>query len=119
MPQRTVAHDDVTVIGCPALAKLGGDVATGASLAFPRKAKASFTYAGGSSSELTEELYSDTEDKISRSVGRIFEAMTSGDPDAADLAARDHIRKLRIRLSQAVAPGPSESAEPGRVRPVD
>jgi hypothetical protein len=77
MPQRTVAHDDVTVIGCPALAKLGGDVATGASLAFPRKAKASFTYAGGSSSELTEELYSDTEDKISRSVGRIFEAMTS------------------------------------------
>ncbi|MET8473749.1 GntR family transcriptional regulator [Streptomyces sp. NPDC006422] len=50
---------------------------------------------------------------------RIFEAMTSGDPDAADLAARDHIRKLRIRLSQAVAPGPSESAEPGRVRPVD
>ncbi|MGW2344161.1 GntR family transcriptional regulator [Streptomyces sp. NPDC001661] len=50
---------------------------------------------------------------------RIFEAMTSGDPDAADLAARDHIRKLRIRLSQAVAPGPSESAEAGRVRPVE
>lgn len=50
---------------------------------------------------------------------RIFEAMTSGDPDAADLAARDHIRKLRIRLSQAVAPGPSQSAEAGRVRPVE
>ncbi|MEH0521175.1 MULTISPECIES: hypothetical protein [Streptomyces] len=77
MPQRTTTHDDVTVNGCPALAKLGGDAATGASLAFPRKAKASFTYAGGSSSELTEELYSDTEDKLSRSVDRIFEAMTS------------------------------------------
>ncbi|MDX2822149.1 hypothetical protein PV416_13835 [Streptomyces ipomoeae] len=76
MPRRTAAHDDVTVIGCPALAKLG-DASTGASLAFPRKAKASFTYAGGSSSELTEELYSDTEDKLSRSVDRIFEAMTS------------------------------------------
>ncbi|MFZ3556111.1 GntR family transcriptional regulator [Streptomyces sp. BH055] len=50
---------------------------------------------------------------------RIFEAMTSGDPDAADLAARDHIRKLRIRLSQAVAPGPSDTAGPGRVRPVE
>ncbi|MEB8336559.1 GntR family transcriptional regulator [Streptomyces endophyticus] len=50
---------------------------------------------------------------------RIFEAMTSGDPDAADLAARDHIRRLRIRLSQAVAPGPSESSGPGRVRPVE
>ncbi|MFJ9129362.1 MULTISPECIES: GntR family transcriptional regulator [unclassified Streptomyces] len=50
---------------------------------------------------------------------RIFEAMTSGDPDAADLAARDHIRKLRIRLSQAVAPGPSESSGAGRVRPVE
>ncbi|MEV5609701.1 GntR family transcriptional regulator [Streptomyces sp. NPDC052225] len=48
---------------------------------------------------------------------RIFEAMTSGDPDAADLAARDHIRRLRIRLSQAVAPGPA--AGPGHVRPVD
>ncbi|WP_425836250.1 GntR family transcriptional regulator [Streptomyces fractus] len=50
---------------------------------------------------------------------RIFEAMTSGDPDAADLAARDHIRKLRIRLSQAVAPGPSEASGSGRVRPVE
>ncbi|MFI5661764.1 GntR family transcriptional regulator [Streptomyces sp. NPDC051684] len=50
---------------------------------------------------------------------RIFEAMTSGDSDAADLAARDHIRKLRIRLAQAVAPGPSGPAEPGRVRPVE
>ncbi|MCX4833837.1 GntR family transcriptional regulator [Streptomyces sp. NBC_00006] len=50
---------------------------------------------------------------------RIFEAMTSGDPDAADLAARDHIRKLRIRLSQAVAPGPSGSSGAGRVRPVE
>lgn len=34
MPQRTAAHDDVTVIGCPALAKLG-DATTGTSLVFP------------------------------------------------------------------------------------
>ncbi|MGA4847419.1 GntR family transcriptional regulator [Streptomyces sp. G5(2025)] len=40
---------------------------------------------------------------------RIFEAMTAGDPEAAEQAARDHIRRLRTRLSQAVtaeaAPG--------------
>ncbi|MFG3662216.1 hypothetical protein [Streptomyces sp. NPDC047706] len=77
MPQRTAAHDDVTVIGCPALAKLGDAAVNGASLALPRKAKASFTYAGGSDSELSEELYSNAEDKLSRSVDRIFEAMTS------------------------------------------
>lgn len=35
MPQRTAAHDDVTVIGCPALAKLGDAAVNGASLAFP------------------------------------------------------------------------------------
>ncbi|NDZ79388.1 GntR family transcriptional regulator [Streptomyces sp. SID10853] len=50
---------------------------------------------------------------------RIFEAMTSGDPDAAELAARDHIRRLRIRLSQAVAPGPDRTeGAPVPVRPV-
>lgn len=42
-PQRPARRDDVAVVGCPALAKLGGDAATGTSLAFPRKAKASFT----------------------------------------------------------------------------
>ncbi|MFJ8944244.1 hypothetical protein ACIRG4_13465 [Streptomyces sp. NPDC102395] len=77
MPQRTAEHDDVTLIGCPALAKLGDEAATGASLAFPRKAKATFTYAGGSNSEVSEELYSDVETKLSSGVGRIFEAMTS------------------------------------------
>ncbi|WP_282703404.1 hypothetical protein [Streptomyces sp. CC219B] len=76
-PQRPARHDDVTVIGCPALEQLGSDAAVGGSLDFPHKAKASFTYAGGSDSELAEELYSDAEDKLSRSVGRIFEAMTS------------------------------------------
>ncbi|WP_217553026.1 hypothetical protein [Streptomyces sp. GbtcB6] len=76
-PQPSEQHDDVTVIGCPALEKLGTEVAVGGSLDFPHKAKASFTYAGGSDSEVAEELYSDTGDKLSRSVGRIFEAMTS------------------------------------------
>ncbi|MGA5879515.1 hypothetical protein ACPC3D_27445 [Streptomyces cellulosae] len=76
-PQRPAQHDDVTVIGCPALEKLGSEAAVGDSLDFPHKAKVSFTYAGGPGSAVAEELYSDAEDKLSRSVGRIFEAMTS------------------------------------------
>ncbi|KUN95266.1 hypothetical protein [Streptomyces caeruleatus] len=76
-PQRPAQHDDVTVIGCPALEKLGSEAAVGGSFDFPHKAKASFTYAGGSNSEVAEELYSDAEDKLSREVGRIFEAMTA------------------------------------------
>ncbi|MEU9228323.1 hypothetical protein AB0D40_28625 [Streptomyces massasporeus] len=67
----------MTVIGCPALAKLGGDAATGTSLGFPRKAKASFTYAGSSNSELSEELYSDTAARLSKGIGEIFDAMVS------------------------------------------
>ncbi|MEU0742935.1 GntR family transcriptional regulator [Streptomyces sp. NPDC006134] len=50
---------------------------------------------------------------------RIFEAMVSGDPDAAERAAREHIRRLRIRLSQAVGsgpPGPRDADAP--VRPI-
>lgn len=76
-PQRAAMRNGVTVIGCPALEKLGSEAAIGGSLDFPNKAKASFTYAGASDSEVAEELYSDAEDKLSRSVGRIFEAMTS------------------------------------------
>lgn len=59
--ERPTQHDDVTVIGCPALSELGGDAATGGTLTFPHKAKAAFTY-GGSSSEVAEELYSDSAD---------------------------------------------------------
>ncbi|MFE2463252.1 hypothetical protein [Streptomyces sp. NPDC059402] len=44
---------------------LGGDAATGGTLAFPHKAKADFTY-GGSSSEICEELYSDSVKKARR-----------------------------------------------------
>ncbi|NGO46196.1 hypothetical protein [Streptomyces ureilyticus] len=72
----SVQHDDVTVLGCPALAKLGGDAITGGSLDFPRKEKASFTYTGDSDSAVSEELYSDTADKLSDGTGRIFAAMT-------------------------------------------
>ncbi|MEU9245725.1 hypothetical protein [Streptomyces sp. NPDC048385] len=75
-PERPAQHDDVTVLGCPALDKLGGDAATGGSLDFPRKAKASFTYTGDSDSEVSEELYSDSADKLSDGTGRIFDAMT-------------------------------------------
>ncbi|MFB8017004.1 hypothetical protein ACFC36_00410 [Streptomyces rubiginosohelvolus] len=74
-PERPAQHDDVTVIGCPALNELGGDAATGGSLSFPRKAKASFTYGNGSS-EISEELYSASATELSDGIGRIFEAMT-------------------------------------------
>ncbi|WP_031045825.1 hypothetical protein [Streptomyces sp. NRRL F-5650] len=73
----TQHNDDVTVIGCPALDKLGGEAATGQSLDFPNKAKVAFTYSGGTDSEVSEELYSDTANKLSDGVGRIFEAMAS------------------------------------------
>ncbi|GGL34753.1 hypothetical protein GCM10010095_20120 [Streptomyces anthocyanicus] len=74
-PGRPAQHNDVTVLGCPALSELGGDAATGGTLDFPRKAKADFTY-GNSSSEFSEELYSDSAKKLSDSIGRIFDAMT-------------------------------------------
>ncbi|MEV5449508.1 hypothetical protein [Streptomyces sp. NPDC052535] len=74
-PERPAQHDDVTVLGCPALSELGGDAATGGTLTFPHKAKADFTY-GGSSSEISEELYSDSPKKLSDGVTGIFDAMT-------------------------------------------
>ncbi|MBU6531794.1 hypothetical protein ACGFWG_20475 [Streptomyces sp. NPDC048405] len=74
-PERPAQHDDVKVIGCPALSELGGDAATGGTLAFPHRAKVDFTY-GGSSSEISEELYSDSVKKLSDGIGRIFDAMT-------------------------------------------
>ncbi|WP_217572217.1 hypothetical protein [Streptomyces sp. GbtcB7] len=74
-PERPTQHDDVTVVGCPALNELGGDAATGGTLTFPRKAKTAFTY-GGSSSEISEELYSDSANKLSGGIDRIFDAMT-------------------------------------------
>ncbi|MCT7355155.1 hypothetical protein N4P33_23805 [Streptomyces sp. 15-116A] len=74
-PKRPAQHDDVTVIGCQALSQLGGDAATGGTLTFPHKAKAAFTY-GYSSSEISEELYSDTANKLSTGIRRIFDAMT-------------------------------------------
>ncbi|OKI09383.1 hypothetical protein A6A06_01335 [Streptomyces sp. CB02923] len=75
-PERPAQHDDVTVLGCPALNGLGGDAATGGSLDFPRRAKATFTYGHGGS-EVSEELYSDTSGKLSGGTNRIFEAITS------------------------------------------
>ncbi|MEU0308912.1 hypothetical protein [Streptomyces cyaneofuscatus] len=76
-PQAADRHDDVTVIGCPALEKLGSDAATGATLDFTRKAKASFTYAGSTNSEVSEELYSDSATKLSNGIGKVFNAMVS------------------------------------------
>lgn len=75
-PERPTQHDDVTVLGCPALNDIGGDAAMGGSLDFPHKAKATFTYTAGSNSEVSEELYSDTTRKLSTGTGRIFDAMT-------------------------------------------
>ncbi|MCZ4101324.1 hypothetical protein G3I60_40125 [Streptomyces sp. SID13666] len=75
-PDQPARHDDVAVVGCPALSKVGGDAATGGSLDFPRKAEATFTYAGGPDSEVSEELYSDSPTKLSDGISRIFNAMT-------------------------------------------
>ncbi|RSS13979.1 hypothetical protein [Streptomyces sp. WAC08401] len=74
-PEPPAQHDDVTVLGCPALSELGGDAATGGTLAFPHKAKADFTY-GYSSSEIAEALYSDSAKKLSDGIARVFDAMT-------------------------------------------
>ncbi|MDI3417286.1 hypothetical protein [Streptomyces luteolus] len=76
-PEAPRRSGDVAVIGCPALEKLGTGAATGSGLAFPRKAKVSFTYTGSSSSELGEELYSDSPAKLSRGIGKVFDAMLS------------------------------------------
>lgn len=76
-PPRPAVHDDVSVIGCPVLEKLGADAATGAGLDFSRKAKASLAYVGGSDSELSEELYSDSAAKLSKGIGQISDAMLS------------------------------------------
>ncbi|WP_043267147.1 hypothetical protein [Streptomyces sp. CT34] len=75
--ERAQHNDDVTVLGCPALDKLGGDAATGGTLNFPRKVKVAFSYGAASTSEVSEELYSDTAQKLSEGVGRIFDAMAS------------------------------------------
>ncbi|WP_405729151.1 hypothetical protein OG885_09780 [Streptomyces sp. NBC_00028] len=74
-PKAPRRNDDVTVIGCPALEKLGGDTATGSGLDFARKAEVSFTYSGSSSSEVSEELYSDSPAKLSRGISKVFDAM--------------------------------------------
>ena len=76
-PEAPRRNDDVTVIGCPALAKLGSDAVTGFGLNFTRKAKASFAYTGSSNSEVSEELYSDSAAKLSTGIGRVFDAMLS------------------------------------------
>lgn len=77
LSQRPAAHDDVTVIGCPALERLGAEAATGAGLGFSRKAKVSFAYSADGGSEVSEELYSDTAAKLSKGIGEIFDAMVS------------------------------------------
>ncbi|MEU8482342.1 hypothetical protein [Streptomyces sp. NPDC048641] len=76
-PEAPRRNDDVTVIGCPALEKLGSSAATGSGLDFARKAKASFAYSGSSSSEVSEELYSDSPAKLSTGISKVFDAMLS------------------------------------------
>ncbi|MGW6458683.1 hypothetical protein ACWF94_22675 [Streptomyces sp. NPDC055078] len=76
-PERDPGRDDVTVIGCPPLDKLGGEAAAGGSLDFPHRAKAAFSDTGSGDSEVAEELYSDTETRLSAETKRIFDAMVS------------------------------------------
>ncbi|MFD5133992.1 hypothetical protein [Streptomyces olindensis] len=98
-PERLAQHDDITVLGCPALDNLGGDAATGGSLDFPRKAKVSFTYTGGgNSSAMSEELYSDTADKLSDGTRRIFDAMT-GCPEYQVLSGSTAVDVTTQRMS--------------------
>ncbi|MEU6814019.1 hypothetical protein [Streptomyces sp. NPDC046860] len=75
-PEQPAEHEDVTVIGCPALSKLGGNAATGGQLTFPRNAKTTFAYGSGSDSEVSEALYSDSPNKLSDVIGRVSDAMT-------------------------------------------
>ncbi|MFD6912388.1 hypothetical protein [Streptomyces virginiae] len=75
-PESAARHDDVTVIGCPALEQLGGDAAAGGSLNFPNKAKVTFVYSGSTGSEVAEELYSDDAPKLAVGTKQIFDAMT-------------------------------------------
>jgi hypothetical protein len=97
-PERPSRHNDVTVVGCTALSELGGDAATGGSLTFPRKAKATFTYTEGSNSEVTEELYSDNANKLSDGIDRIFDAMT-GCPTYQVLAGGTAIDMVSQKLT--------------------
>ncbi|MEW2163594.1 hypothetical protein AB0912_11425 [Streptomyces sp. NPDC007084] len=76
-PETPRRDDDVTILDCPALEKLGSNAATGSGLAFTRKAKASFTYTSSSTSEVSEELYSDSPAKLSKGIGKVFDAMLS------------------------------------------
>ncbi|TCR22961.1 hypothetical protein [Streptomyces sp. BK205] len=76
-PETPRHNDDVTVIGCPALENLGGDTATGSGLDFAHKAKASFAYTASTSSEVSEELYSDSAAKLSKGMSKVFDAMLS------------------------------------------
>ncbi|WP_318209466.1 MULTISPECIES: hypothetical protein [unclassified Streptomyces] len=75
-PETSGSRNDVTVIGCPALENLGGDAAAGGSLDFPNNAKTTFAYTRGTDSEVAEELYSDTLDKLGPGTKTVFEAMT-------------------------------------------
>ncbi|MCW8103527.1 hypothetical protein [Streptomyces tauricus] len=74
-PEIPTSHNEVTVLGCPALGKLGDEAAMGGSLGFSRQAKASFVHDDGSSGEVSEELYSDTAEKLSTGAEKIFDAM--------------------------------------------
>ncbi|MGZ2361652.1 hypothetical protein LRE75_34075 [Streptomyces sp. 372A] len=94
--ERSAEHDDVTVIGCPALNELGGDAAIGGSLSFPRRAKVSYTY-GGSASEVSEELYSGHQDALSDGIDEIFAAMT-GCPTYQVVAGSDPIDMASQKL---------------------
>lgn len=69
-PEQDGQHADATVIGCPALSKLGGDAATGGTLSFPHKATTAFV-SGDNSSEVSEELYNDSADKPSDGIAHL------------------------------------------------
>ncbi|MGV9790889.1 hypothetical protein [Streptomyces sp. NPDC003435] len=75
-PEQPAEHEDVTVIGCPALSKLGGSAAIGGQLTFPRNAKTTFAYGSDGNSEISEALYSDSPNKLSDIIGRVSDTVT-------------------------------------------
>ncbi|MFD7027323.1 hypothetical protein ACFWAR_04720 [Streptomyces sp. NPDC059917] len=98
-PQATAKPDETAVVGCPPLEKLGPLPADG-SLGFPHRATVSFAHPSQEAG-LSEEIYSDTEAKISGRSREVFTAteacpefrMVSGTPPL-DVTLRATVQKV-------------------------
>ncbi|MFE9885843.1 hypothetical protein [Streptomyces scopuliridis] len=80
------------------------DATIGATLDFARKAKAFFTYAGSTNSEVSEELYSDSATKLSIGIGKVFNAMISC--PSCQVASGSTV--IDMGKEKTAAPGPGD-----------